>query len=279
MTKQDLSSLQGVKKTAIENVYFYRGGIAVPRQPLLFQSGIFILVQGQKNLFIDDKTITYQGGDHLVVGVPLPIECETVIVNDQYLLGILVEVPNSTLNRLINKLNLDVNDNEYQSKYFGFMHNKMNDEMIDVVTRLAKALCNEKDGIVLGESIVEEIIYRTIKGPAGNLLTNLQNQSSAYSRIADILNKLHRDIAAPIKVSELAKEVNMSETTFYKMFKEVTSESPIQYIKKVRLNKARDLIKNEGLKVSQAANIVGYTSTSQFCRDHKKHFKSSPKKF
>ena len=62
----------------------------------------------------------------------------------------------------------------------------------------------------------------------------------------------------------------------HRSFKEVTSESPVQYLKKVRLNKARNFIKNEHMKAYIAADKVGYESVSQFSREFKRYFGQSP---
>lgn len=68
----------------------------------------------------------------------------------------------------------------------------------------------------------------------------------------------------------------MGASAFHLTFKEVTSESPMQYLKKVRLTKARDLIMQEKEKVYIAADSVGYESTSQFSREFKRYFGESP---
>ena len=68
----------------------------------------------------------------------------------------------------------------------------------------------------------------------------------------------------------------MSVSAFHRAFRQVTLESPVQYVKKVRLVKARDLINYEGKKASEAALLVGYTSPSQFSREFKRHFNQSP---
>lgn len=68
----------------------------------------------------------------------------------------------------------------------------------------------------------------------------------------------------------------MGASAFHQSFKEVTSESPMQYLKKVRLTKARDLIMWEREKVYIAADSVGYESTSQFSREFKRYFGEPP---
>ena len=68
----------------------------------------------------------------------------------------------------------------------------------------------------------------------------------------------------------------MSASAFHRAFKEITSESPMQYLKKVRLTRARDLMVNENMKAYLAADQVGYESTSQFSREFKRYFGQSP---
>jgi len=56
----------------------------------------------------------------------------------------------------------------------------------------------------------------------------------------------------------------------------VTKDSPLQYLKKIRLNKARDLITYQNVRTGIAANMVGYESASQFSREFKRYFSFAP---
>ena len=79
-----------------------------------------------------------------------------------------------------------------------------------------------------------------------------------------------------MSVDELSYLVNMSPSAFHRAFNEVTASSPIQYIKKIRLNRARELMVDEKLRVSEAAVQVGYESSTQFSREFKRYYGSSP---
>jgi AraC-like DNA-binding protein len=68
----------------------------------------------------------------------------------------------------------------------------------------------------------------------------------------------------------------MSTSAFHRAFKEVTADSPLQYLKKIRLSKARDFIVQQGMKAYVAADKVGYESASQFSREFKRYFGQSP---
>jgi len=64
----------------------------------------------------------------------------------------------------------------------------------------------------------------------------------------------------------------MSASAFHEHFKRTTLLSPIQYLKRLRLLKAQQMLIGEGLGVAQVAHRVGYQSSSQFSREYKRQF-------
>lgn len=77
-------------------------------------------------------------------------------------------------------------------------------------------------------------------------------------------------------MDNLAKEVNLSVSSFYRLFKDVTSDTPVQYLKKIRLNKAKEMIITQNAKAYVVALEVGYQSVSQFSREFKRYFGVTP---
>jgi len=90
------------------------------------------------------------------------------------------------------------------------------------------------------------------------------------------LSWLHAHYEEPLQVDDLARRANMSASTFHEHFKRNTLASPVQYIKRLRLLKARALLVADGMNVSQVALRVGYQSSSQFSREYKRLFNHSP---
>ncbi len=91
-----------------------------------------------------------------------------------------------------------------------------------------------------------------------------------------VLKHLHNNFQGSLDVEQLASMANMSSSTFHRNFKQITSSSPIQYVKKIRLSRARELLQDQGLKVKQAAAQVGYESPTQFSREFSRYFGQSP---
>lgn len=75
----------------------------------------------------------------------------------------------------------------------------------------------------------------------------------------------------------LAEHCGMSLSGFHAHFKKLTTLSPLQYQKTLRLLEAKRLISQENLPISTAAFQVGYESPSQFSREYKRYFGISPK--
>ena len=87
---------------------------------------------------------------------------------------------------------------------------------------------------------------------------------------------LHEHYDQNLDVEQLAAMANMSPSSFHRNFRQITASSPIQYVKKIRLTRARELLMDQGVKVKQAAARVGYESPTQFSREFKRYFGHSP---
>jgi AraC-like DNA-binding protein len=87
---------------------------------------------------------------------------------------------------------------------------------------------------------------------------------------------MHSNYQGSLSIEELARESAMGVSSFHRAFKEVTGDSPVQYLKKIRLLKAKGLLVFEGKQVNEAAYEVGYASPSQFSREFKRYFQVPP---
>jgi AraC-like DNA-binding protein len=90
------------------------------------------------------------------------------------------------------------------------------------------------------------------------------------------LKHIHAKCADPFSVEGLAKQAGMSVAAFHHHFKLVTDSSPLRYVKRIRLDRARRLMAFDGYNASTAAKAVGYESPSQFSREFKRHFAATP---
>ncbi len=121
------------------------------------------------------------------------------------------------------------------------------------------------------------ILYRALCGTQAPVLYSLaMYNSGTFSKVAQVLKIMQSDYAEKLDVEQLADMAHMSTSAFHRAFKNITSDSPMQYLKKIRLTKARDFMMQESMKSYIAADRVGYESPSQFSREFKRYFGQSP---
>ncbi|ABG42175.1 transcriptional regulator, AraC family [Paraglaciecola sp. T6c] len=276
--KAGLLNLEGHVETALSGVRFFRASKGSPRQPLVYQSGIIIVVQGRKVIHFPDHHIQYGAGDYLVLGVPMPLECEAFVDNGLPIMGLSIDVKPALLHQLVNHMQQHqrYTQSEPCSQISCAQAAKVDAPLEHTIQRLLAVLANPVETDIFGADVVKELVYRVLCGPQGKTLFGLAQHDGHYARVARALASLHANYASPITVETLADDVNMSVSAFHRAFKQVTFESPLQYLKKVRLVKAKDLITANGSRANEAAFQVGYTSASQFSREFKRHFNQSP---
>lgn len=270
--------VQGFIAAPIEGVRFFRATAPVPRTPLLYESGIVLIGQGHKIGHLDGRSFRYDAESYLILSVPLPFDCETHASPEEPLLGIFVDVDAATVQDIIDRVRVveptwETGENVLRR---GVEPVPMDDEMKSTMLRLLRCLQSPVDATVLGAALVRELTYRALLGPHGPVLYSLTRRESQYARIARTLSLVHARFAEPLAVEALASEAAMSESAFHRAFKHVTGDTPLQYVKKVRLNKAKSLLVHERVAVSTAAHAVGYESASQFSREFKRYFDASP---
>jgi AraC-like DNA-binding protein len=129
---------------------------------------------------------------------------------------------------------------------------------------------------VLGKGLVYELLFRILCGENAAVLYALAMKNTNVAKIEKALKLIHSSYNSAMNVDSLSALVNMSPSAFHRAFNDVTTSSPIQYIKKIRLTRARDLLLEQRVRVSEAAIHVGYESAAQFSREFKRYFGNSP---
>lgn len=271
---KDLTTGEGLRPTILDSVRLARADRDYPRTPVLYESSIFIIASGRKKGYVGDRQIVYDQNNYLVLSVPLPFECETHVGDGEPLLGLSVRMDMSLIGELAVKMDL----RRRVDAETGCCLNATPLElpMSDAAVRLLECLRSPLDAAVLGPGIVREIAYHALRGPEGNALMAMLGRGGPAAQIHAVLHRIHTRYAEPLNVERLADEIGMSVSSLHHNFKSITASSPLQYLKSVRLHKARLLMTHEGMGAAIAADRVGYESPSQFSREFKRFFGSRP---
>jgi transcriptional regulator GlxA family with amidase domain len=129
---------------------------------------------------------------------------------------------------------------------------------------------------VLAPLILREITYRLLGSRYACAIRQLGVAGSQTQRIAKVVEWIRAHFDQPLKMAELAKVANLSQASFFQHFKQVTTLSPLQYQKELRLQEARRLLSTELTDAATAAFRVGYESPSQFSREYARLFGFPP---
>lgn len=265
-----LAQEEGFSSTLLDSVKVFRASNYVPRQQLSYDACIVIILQGHKIGYWVNESFRYDADNLLVVSAAMPFECETFGTREEPLLAVLVDVKLEKLFQLIGKMKLHKKDAIKPPRVIHSL--KIDDRIKAVVVRLIECLQSETEASILGDGYVTELIFRVLQEKVGYSLYAMKKPNSNTSNIFRSLHFIHKNYADGLDVSVLAKRANMSISSFHQHFKAITSYSPIQYVKKFRLNKARELILTNGYRANIAAIEAGYENPSQFSREYKRHF-------
>ena len=154
----------------------------------------------------------------------------------------------------------------------------MTESLAAAVAGFLEALPSAMDRRILGPGAVRAILYHVLLGGQGHRLRALAVAEGSGHRITRIIRFLEENINQPLNVATIAKKAGMGSSTLHHVFKQSTAMSPMQYLKKLRLHRARSLMLGDGLSAAEASFQVGYGSPSQFSREFKRMFGVPPSK-
>lgn len=271
---EDLATQEGFTPSLLPGVKFMRSSFPIIRSKVSYDPSIVIVAQGRKRGYLGDHVYTYDANQYLVLSVPLPFECETLSSPDGPLLGISIGVSPTSVAELM--MEMERTQPIPMGKPEAIRSTPLDDRLYDAVVRLVEALANPDEARILGPQCAREILYRVLCGKEGGTLRALAAPHTHFGQISRALHRIHSDYATPIDMATLASEAGMSLSTFHSHFKAVTSSPPLQYLKTIRLHKARLLMVNQGETASSACRLVGYESASQFNREFKRFFGDTP---
>ena len=270
----DVAVQEGVHQTLVEGVRVARHSEPQPRTPVIYEPMIVVIGQGRKQGYLGDEVYVYDPFNYLVLSVPLPVECEWDASPEEPLLLVAVSVEPTMLGEIL--LDMDENLLPVDRMLRGISTAPLSEELSGAVIRLLECLKCPLDSRMLGRQTVREIVYRVLCSEQGGSLRALASRDEHFTRIARVLKDIHTDCAKPFTVESLAKRAGMSVAAFHHNFKLVTGSSPLQYLKRIRLDQARLLMAHDGYNASTAARAVGYESPSQFSREFKRLFGVTP---
>lgn len=265
----------GFQSTDIPSLDLIRASNISETLHSIYIPSICVIVQGAKTVILGKESYRYDANSYLVASVNLPIIgkiieaspdhpylCVRLSFNSDQILDIIKE----------SKQNFE----EKPGLERGLTVTKGNASLLDALLRLVSLLETPEEIPVLAPLFIREILYRVLQDKHGYILKQFAVIGSHARAISKAINLINNNFEKPLRIDELAKEINMSSSSLHHCFKMVTAMSPLQYQKQIRLQEARRLLLSEVLEAAEAGYKVGYESPSQFSREYARMFGLPP---
>ncbi|HJL28967.1 MAG TPA: AraC family transcriptional regulator, partial [Polyangiaceae bacterium LLY-WYZ-15_(1-7)] len=185
------SRTSGVAPTGVPGATFFWNDEPLRRAPLLYDTGLVIIGQGRKVGYLGGRRFQYDADTCLVLGVPVPFECE-VHVDGGPLLGVRIDIDLTVLSRLVVRFGpqLQLERADASSAHPGVQPLPMKGELLAATARLIESLQDPMDREVVGPAALEEILYRVLRSEHGRVLYDLTQHHTHYSAISRALERM-----------------------------------------------------------------------------------------
>jgi AraC-like DNA-binding protein len=242
-----------------------------PVAPATSMSGtsLAIIAHGGKRLALGDQVHDYGPGQYLVTSADLPVTGE-VISSAGPTLGFGMTLEPAELADLV--VDADLPPRSVRAGLITV--SDAPDELLDAVVRLLRLLDRPEDRKVLAPLIKREVLWRLLTGDNGGAVHRIAKAESTHIRRA--IRWIRENYSEPLRVEELARLAGLSVSAFHRNFRAVTSMSPIQFQKQIRLQEARLMLADPEYDVTTTGHRVGYVSASQFSREYRRQFGTPP---
>ncbi|EHH1261627.1 AraC family transcriptional regulator [Vibrio parahaemolyticus] len=263
--------------TPISGLRFSRWTTPTPPTSYTHNPSICLIAQGRKRVLLGEESFIYDANHFLISSVDLPIIANIIEASEELpYLGLIMELDLTEISQLIVDSELAFTQSKEAQK--GIAVGELSESLLDAFVRLAELLDEGQNIKILAPIIKREIFYRLLMSEQGTRLHQIVTAGSHSHQIAKAIDWLKNNFVKPLSVGDLASYTGMSKSSFYTHFRSMTSMTPLQFQKKLRLSEARRLMLTENLDAMAATFKVGYESPSQFSREYSRLFGAPPSK-
>ena len=265
----------GQHTTAIPRLFLIRSSQTTMPFHAVFEPALCLVAQGTKRVMLMGNSFIYGPEQCLVVSVDLPATGQVIEATpDVPFLSLRLDLEPGQLGALMLETGLDAPANPTPTA--GLALTPVGPELLDAVVRLVRLLETPRDIPVLAPLVEREILYRLLSSEQAACLRRIGLADHRLQSVSRAISWLKENYAEPFHIETVARFAGVSPSALYFNFKAVTTMSPLQYQKQLRLQEARRLMLGESFDAATAAYCVGYESPSQFSREYRRLFGAPP---
>ncbi len=271
---QQFFSTPGVTETEIEGLSVVLRTAPTQNQHCFYKPMAMVVLQGKKQAVIGSEKFTYNENQLVVTSIDMPAVGSIVEAGpEKPFMTLVLDLDSYLISQLLSESHFL----HHETARRGMGITEADEALLDAFYRLISLADHPARQKIMAPIILKEIYFLLLTSPLGDIISSVNTKGSHNNQIAHAVAWLKENYRQPLKINQLAQKFNMAESSFYRHFSKVTSLSPLQYQKRLRLHEARRLMLAENFDAANAAYEVGYESASQFNREYKRMFGMPPR--
>jgi len=269
------ANADGIVFTAIPGLRMMRSYVPIGPLRSVYRPLVLLILQGTKLVTAGREESEFTAGQSLIVGVDLPIIGRIVQATQaEPYLAVAIELDMA----IMQSVALEMGVTPAAETAGSVFTENLDETILSCAMRLLRLIDHPQAERVLRPTILRELHYWLLSSRHGPSLRRLTFPEGNAQRIAGAIELVRSRYTEAIPIGELAAVSHLSASAFRRHFKAVTSLSPIQFQKQLRLIEARRLMLTERVTAAHAGAAVGYESPSQFSREYTRMFGAPPRR-
>jgi AraC-like DNA-binding protein len=244
-----------------------------------------IVAQGRKAVTVEGQTYVYDPLNYLVLASHLHFQAEVLEASvGRPFLSFVLQIDPAVVRQVSGDM-LERRTTAFRSRQAEARAGQqacvsaLDSELLGVVLRFLRAVKTAADRRVLAPLYLQELVYRVLQREQYARLLALAAAESASNPVSAVLEYVRGHLSEPLTVADMAELVNLSPSSFAHLFRDVTGRSPYQFVKEMRLDRARELLVDGDFTVARISKEVGYASVSHFISEFRGRFGVTPRAY
>ncbi|QCU91067.1 AraC family transcriptional regulator [Thiomicrorhabdus sediminis] len=261
---------------AFKPLSFYINDKPTEMLSILYEPSLCIILQGEKEVGIGNNLIRYDANQFLLASMHTPAKVRIANASkEQPYIGFTLNFSIEQIFDVIKEM--EPREAVSQSSDNGLYFGKLENHLLEPIVRLFNTLESPEQIKVLAPLYMKEILYYLLQGESGCFIRQYLKEGHSAQKVLEAISLIKNRFSQNLNIKQLAENVGLSESSLYASFKKITTMSPLQFQKTLRLQEARNMIQFQSFSVTETAYKVGYESPSQFSREYSRMYGLSPK--
>jgi len=268
---------EGITQTIVPYLSVIRCDRQTSFEPGVITPSFCVIVRGQKRVYLGEEILEYSDGDSLSSLVAIPATGMVVgATRENPYIGLKIDLNLHEIAAVVTEADLRFEEQDNGLRVGAFV-GKASRDILEIFLKIIQLL-EKPEEVYLSKLLKKEMIFRLLTGEYGPLFFQKALFDQNGNGVGRVIEWIRQNYTSGLSIDELARSYGMSVSALHHKFKAITTMSPLQYQKQLRLTEARRLLVSGQMDATTAALEVGYESPSQFNREYRRLFGLPPLK-